>query len=86
MSPEPRKNPDYWFPAKRYGWGWGLPSNWKGWTVLIAFCVLVAVGAALLLPQHQAGAFVIYCAALSLFLVLVCYITGERPRWRSGSK
>lgn len=24
----------YWFPAKRYGWGWGLPSSWQGWVVL----------------------------------------------------
>jgi hypothetical protein len=20
----------YWFPAKRYGWGWGLPTVWQG--------------------------------------------------------
>jgi hypothetical protein len=19
----------YWFPAKRYGWGWGLPPRWR---------------------------------------------------------
>jgi hypothetical protein len=23
----------YWFPAKRYGWGWGIPSSWQGWLV-----------------------------------------------------
>jgi hypothetical protein len=21
---------DFWFPAKRYGWGWGLPVKWQG--------------------------------------------------------
>jgi len=21
---------DYWFPAKRYGWGWGIPNRWQG--------------------------------------------------------
>lgn len=20
--------PHYWFPAKHYGWGWGLPTAW----------------------------------------------------------
>ena len=23
----------YWFPAKRYGWGWGMPNTWQGWLV-----------------------------------------------------
>jgi hypothetical protein len=36
----PRKREDhmsrYWFPAKRYGWGWGLPVTWQGWAVLAA--------------------------------------------------
>ena len=26
-KPDP---PRYWFPAKRYGWGWGPPSTWQG--------------------------------------------------------
>ena len=27
----------YWFPAKRYGWGWGLPATWEGWAVMAGF-------------------------------------------------
>jgi hypothetical protein len=27
----------YWFPAKRYGWGWGIPNVWQGWLVLFVF-------------------------------------------------
>ena len=27
--PEPNP-PRYWFPVKRYGWGWGLPGTWEG--------------------------------------------------------
>ena len=30
---------EYWFPAKKYGWGWGLPSTWQGWVV---YCVYFA--------------------------------------------
>ena len=29
--------PRYWFPVKRYGWGWGPPATWEGWAVLAAF-------------------------------------------------
>ena len=31
----------YWFPAKRFGWGWGLPLSWQGWVVFkeLAFFV-----------------------------------------------
>jgi hypothetical protein len=82
MNPEPGKRPDYWFPAKRRGWGWGLPANRKGWAVLLAFYALVAAGAALFLPRHETAGFVVYCAVLSLLLVLVCWRTGEPPRWR----
>ena len=35
---------EYWFPAKRYGWGWGLPSRWQGWVVLAIYAVLLVVG------------------------------------------
>ena len=27
----------YWFPAKRYGWGWGFPITWEGWLTLAVF-------------------------------------------------
>jgi hypothetical protein len=30
----------YWFPAKRYGWGWGLPITWQGWLTLVVFILL----------------------------------------------
>jgi hypothetical protein len=33
MNPEEPQPPGrkIWFPAKRYGWGWGLPCCWQGW-------------------------------------------------------
>ena len=43
---EPEK---YWFPAKRYGWGWGLPSTWQGWIVLAGLCGVAGhIGTALI--------------------------------------
>ena len=43
----------YWFPAKRYGWGWGFPSAWQGRIVLAIFAVLVLGGAFVLLDVGE---------------------------------
>lgn len=75
---------DIWFPAKRYGWGWGLPIVWQGWAVLIAYAVLLAVGAMLLLPER--AAFTVYVAIVTALLILVCWLRGEKPGWRWGGK
>jgi lipoprotein signal peptidase len=42
----------YWFRAKRYGWGWGLPTTWQGWMVLVAFVVLLVI-ASIVFPPHK---------------------------------
>lgn len=76
----------YWFPAKRYGWGWGLPTVWQGWSVLLAFAVLLLVGAIALLPQDGRSVFIAYAAILCLALVAVCWLKGEPPAWRWGRK
>jgi len=78
--------PRYWFPAKRYGWGWGPPRTWQGWLVLAAFFALLVAGAVVLLPGGQPGYFVAYTALLCIVLVAVCYLTGEPPAWRWGKK
>jgi len=76
----------YWFPAKRYGWGWGLPTAWQGWFVIAAFACLVFGGAVVLLPGYGPAAFVAYSVLLCLILVAICWLKGEPPRWRWGDK
>ena len=71
-----------WFPAKKYGWGWGLPNGWQGWLVFAAYLVLLCAGALLL--SNQPGLFSAYAAVLSIVLIVVCYLKGEKPRWRWG--
>ena len=75
---------DYWFPAKRYGWGWGIPNRWQGWLVLAVFAGLLVAGSFLLPPGAELGAFLIYVAVLCALLVAVCWLKGEPPRWRWG--
>ena len=76
--------PQYWFPAKTYGWGWGLPNRWQGWVVLGVYVALLIVGAALFRPRIHPLTFVLYVTFLSLVLVAICLRTGEPPRWRWG--
>jgi hypothetical protein len=74
----------YWFPAKRYGWGWGPPSTWQGWVVIAAFVVLAVAGAVLFPPRANPPLFVGCIAGLVVALTVVCWRTGEPPRWRWG--
>jgi hypothetical protein len=72
-----------WFPAKRYGWGWGLPSRREGWLVIAAF--LLAHVLLALLTRRNPAAFVAGIIALSTSLIAVCWWKGEAPRWRWGN-
>lgn len=74
----------YWFPAKRYGWGWGLPSTWEGWAVLAAFIALIVLDTLLFPPRKVLGAYIAGVVGLSVLLVAVCWLKGEPPRWRWG--
>jgi len=74
----------YWFPAKTYGWGWGLPSSWQGWLVLAAFAALLLVGSFVFPPTTVLGPYLAYTAVLCILLVGVCWLKGESPRWRWG--
>ena len=76
----------YWFPAKRYGWGWGLPTVWQGWAVMVAFAILVLVGAVFLLPSRGEAVFVAYSTFLCAVLIAICWAKGEPPSWRWGGK
>lgn len=75
---------EYWFPAKTYGWGWGVPTVWQGWVVLVLYVGLLAGGAIGLLPTHGPIAFLAYTVVLTVLLTGVCWYKGEPPRWRWG--
>jgi hypothetical protein len=74
----------FWFPAKKYGWGWGLPNCWQGWMMLIAYVLLVAAGFPLM--PANAGLYIARVRVLSIILTAVCRLEGEKPGWRRGGK
>ena len=73
-----------WFPAKRYGWGWGLPCAWQGLVTLLIWLALLGGGAALLLPSGHFGVWITFVIILTVVLFFVCLAKGETPRWRWG--
>jgi hypothetical protein len=75
----------YWFPAKRYGWGWGLPTAWQGWVVFLAYLAIVPLAALRFMP-HRRDAFGAVLAVSTILLILICYIKGEPPSWRWGDR
>lgn len=74
---------NYWFPAKRYGWGWGPPVTWQGWLVTVVWFAMIIGGAKRLLPMHPLS-FALFVLLMGGLLTLICYMTGEPPRWRNG--
>ena len=72
-----------WFPAKRYGWGWGFPVKWQGWLVLAIYVVLV-LELVSRRSQPPRSIFLLYLFTLTAAFIAVCWIKGEKPRWRSG--
>jgi hypothetical protein len=72
----------YWFPAKKYGWGWGLPVCWQGWVVLAIW--LACLFAGVLLVKYSVALFVVYAIVLGAVFFSIVYLKGEKPRWRWG--
>lgn len=84
-----KNNPEgHWFKRKLYGWGW-TPAKWQGWMVLLVFVVLVTMDAIIL--DSNAGPttteislFFVKTILNVIVLILICYKTGEKPKWMWG--
>ena len=82
-----------WFRAKRHGWGW-TPVTWQGWLLTALYAIAVGAWAIYLTTAPEAivggdrGAALLWSAWPILLLTVVfagvCWIKGERPRWRWG--
>ncbi len=76
-----------WFKAKKYGWGWA-PATWQAWIIMLIYVLLMAV---ILVNSKKFFnssdiilKVVVPCLVLSIVLIFICYLTGEKPRWRWG--
>ena len=84
MSHQGEGRSRYWFPAKRYGLGWGLPCAWQGWLTLLLYIAAIVLIAFRFPPDGSSAVFLFSVMALSLLLIMVCWLKGEPPRWRWG--
>jgi uncharacterized membrane protein YhaH (DUF805 family) len=73
-----------WFPAKKYGWGWGPPCAWQGWVAIVVFVVLLGAAGVLLLPGKHFSLWIAAIIGLVAALIITCLVQGERPHWRWG--
>jgi hypothetical protein len=74
-----------WFPAPKYGFGWGLPVCWQGWAVLLSYFLLIAGGCVFM--SRSATHFPIFIAFVTLVtgvFIFICWVKGEKLRWRWG--
>ncbi len=85
LKDNPKK---YWFKRKLYGWGW-VPVKWQGWLFLgvwiglfVEFFIVIDKN------SHSVSdtlmGMVIPVVLLFVILFLVCYGTGEKPKWSWG--
>ncbi|MEI8130748.1 MAG: hypothetical protein WCG55_04570 [bacterium] len=79
-----------WFRAKRFGWGW-YPVTWQGWGVILLYVFAIFAGGNYVNNHESSGSdfvqqFVPQLIVLTIFLIIICYKTGEKPAWRWGGK
>jgi hypothetical protein len=86
FSSEMQEKTIYWFPAKTYGWGWGIPKTWQGWLVLAVYSAGLLVSSLLLDPQIYPKSFSFVVVLLSGLLLIICWKKGEPTRWRWGKE
>jgi uncharacterized membrane protein len=82
---EPSSGKRYWFYAKRYGYGWGLPATWEGWVVFVGYLAGVFGGLAVFPPDKAMGSYAVCLTVLTVVLMIVCFVKGEPARWRWGN-
>jgi hypothetical protein len=80
----------YWFHAKQYGWGW-YPSTWQGWTVICLYvCINLYLFYTIDSSSHSVSDTVMNYFPNAFFLIVallvICYLTGEKPGWHWGKK
>ena len=79
-----------WFKRKRYGWGW-TPCTWQGWLLTVAYVVLMIYLFRTIDSTSHSGSdtligFSLPFISFTFLFILICYKTGESPRWQWGER
>ena len=84
----------YWFKAKKYGWGWGLPITWQGRLSFLVFILVWLLAILLILgtadeTAHSNSSIALFIGIVVLDVLALLYVSfryGEPPKWRWGGK
>jgi hypothetical protein len=79
-----KEDKKFWFPSKKFGWGWGLPVKWQGWVVLAIYVLAMLLNAIYFTPYRYPISFAVCSFLLTAALIFVSWLKGEPPRWRWG--
>jgi uncharacterized membrane protein YhaH (DUF805 family) len=87
---ENSQNTKQWFRAKRYGWGW-YPTTWQGWAIILLYTIATTLHFINIDKfSHSASDtlinFLLPFIINTTFLLIICFIKGEKPEWRWGEK
>jgi hypothetical protein len=79
-----------WFKAKRFGWGW-YPCSWEGWLVLLTWVAgnVIHFKSIDVFSHSNSDTLLGYSPFFILstaVLLIICYLTGEKPSWNWGKK
>ncbi len=74
----------YWFPALKYGYGWGLPCSWQGWALTLIYLSLLTSGAFFISEQSHLIYYVIFSIFITALFISICYLKGEKPSLNWG--
>ncbi len=71
-----------WFPAKKYGFGWGFPITWQGWVVFLIYFFLCFLGGKFLTnPPYLILFFLPYLFIITGILIYICWKKGEKQKY-----
>lgn len=89
---------NYWFSAKKYGWGWDKPLTKEGWIFAISYIISVVALDVWFIRStsslEETGESILGSSELWIFIVGIIILTGifisfgiqygPKPRWRWG--
>jgi hypothetical protein len=67
----------WWFERRESGFGWGMPTCWQGWVVLVAFIVSMTAGIPLVGARYGQTGATLLIVALIAGLLIVLLLKGE---------
>lgn len=82
---------EYWFKPKQRGIGAGVPLNWKGWALLVAFVgAIIGVPSGVSLVIGYEGSVVLRAFIVALISIPFLFIAWKKTeggwRWRRGDE